>query len=126
MWFNQCMTCEFKTIALIGKYQSPEVAEAVLRLANYLRGLGIAVLIEQGTASSTGLTAGFRPLLVPFLAVGKSLWQPPGSAPPRPPCRKHGRACCSKRPVLFSRCFDCVPELSWLARTNKSTPNCWR
>ncbi len=53
------MTCEFKTIALIGKYQSPEVAEAVLRLANYLRGLGIAVLIEQGTASSTGLTAGF-------------------------------------------------------------------
>ena len=59
MWFNQCMTCEFKTIALIGKYQSPEVAEAVLRLANYLRGLGIAVLIEQGTASSTGLTAGF-------------------------------------------------------------------
>ena len=59
MWFNRCMTCDFKTIALIGKYQSPEVAEAVLRLANYLRGLGIAVLIEQGTASSTGLTAGF-------------------------------------------------------------------
>ena len=27
------MTCAFKTIALIGKYQSPEVAEAVLRLA---------------------------------------------------------------------------------------------
>lgn len=53
------MTCEFKTIALIGKYQSPEVAEAVLRLASYLRGLGLSVLIEQGTASSTGLTAGF-------------------------------------------------------------------
>lgn len=53
------MTCDFKTIALIGKYQSPEVAEAVLRLANYLRGRGLAVLIEQGTASSTGLTAGF-------------------------------------------------------------------
>ena len=49
----------FGCVALIGKYQSPEVAEAVLRLANYLRGLGIAVLIEQGTASSTGLTAGF-------------------------------------------------------------------
>ena len=53
------MTCEFKTIALIGKYQSPEVAEAVFRLACYLRSLGLGVLIEQGTASSTGLTAGF-------------------------------------------------------------------
>jgi len=30
MWFNRSMTCAFKTIALIGKYQSPEVAEAVL------------------------------------------------------------------------------------------------
>lgn len=59
MWFNQSMTCDFKTIALIGKYQSPEVAEAVLRLANHLRGVGLNVLIEQGTASSTGLTAGF-------------------------------------------------------------------
>lgn len=59
MWFNRSMTCAFKTIALIGKYQSPEVAEAVLRLANYLRDQGLAVLIEQGTASSTGLTAGF-------------------------------------------------------------------
>ncbi len=54
------MTSEFKTIALIGKYQSPEVADAVLRLANYLRDRGLTVLIEQGTASSTGLTAGFR------------------------------------------------------------------
>lgn len=53
------MTCAFKTIALIGKYQSPEVAEAVLHLANYLRDQGLAVLIEQGTASSTGLTSGF-------------------------------------------------------------------
>ena len=53
------MICEFKTIALIGKYQSPEVAESVLRLADYLRSLGLNVLIEQGTASSTGLSAGF-------------------------------------------------------------------
>lgn len=54
------MTCDFKTIALIGKYQSPEVAEAVLRLANHLRGLGLNILIEhKGTASSTGLTAHF-------------------------------------------------------------------
>ena len=53
------MRSKFRHVALIGKYQSPEVAEAVLRLANYLRGLGLNVLIEQGTASSTGLTAGF-------------------------------------------------------------------
>lgn len=53
------MAHAFDTIALIGKYQSPEVAEAVLRLANYLRGLGLPVIIEQGTASATGLTSGF-------------------------------------------------------------------
>lgn len=47
MWFNRFMTCAFKIITLIGKYQSPEVAEAVLRLANYLRDQGLAVLIEQ-------------------------------------------------------------------------------
>ncbi len=53
------MNSEFKTIALIGRYQSPEVADAVLRLANHLRDRGLKVLIEQGTASATGLTAGY-------------------------------------------------------------------
>ena len=35
MWFNRFMTCAFKTIALIGKYQSPEVAK---RFADTLQG----------------------------------------------------------------------------------------
>lgn len=50
----------FKTVALIGKYQSPEVSDAVLRLALFLRERGCDVLIEQGTASATGIGAGFR------------------------------------------------------------------
>jgi NAD+ kinase len=48
----------FRTIALIGKYQSPEIGETLRGLANFLRGCGATVLIEQGTASSTG-TSGF-------------------------------------------------------------------
>ncbi|NTV09281.1 MAG: NAD kinase [Zoogloea sp.] len=53
------MTAEFQNIALIGKYQSPDVAESVLSLALFLRDRGCSVMIEQGTASSTGLTSGF-------------------------------------------------------------------
>lgn len=52
------MTIQFETIALIGKYQSPEVAESVLMLADALRARGLTVLIEQGTASFVG-QAGF-------------------------------------------------------------------
>ena len=53
------MSTPFRTLALIGKYQSPDVAESVLSIARFLRDRGLAVLIEQGTASSTGLTSGF-------------------------------------------------------------------
>ncbi|MCB1908051.1 MAG: NAD kinase [Rhodocyclaceae bacterium] len=53
------MEREFKTIALIGKYQSPDVAEAVLKLAQFLRDHERNVWIEQGTASSTGLSAAY-------------------------------------------------------------------
>ncbi|MCB1915746.1 MAG: NAD kinase [Rhodocyclaceae bacterium] len=53
------MESEFKTIALIGKYQSPDVSEAVLKLAQFLRDHGRTVWIEQGTASSTGLSAAY-------------------------------------------------------------------
>ncbi len=59
MWFNPRMTTHFSTIALIGKYQSPDVAEAVLELAAFLRDRGHKVLIEQGTASSIGLSGDF-------------------------------------------------------------------
>lgn len=53
------MERDFKTIALIGKYQSPEVSESVLQLAQYLRDRDRTVWIEQGTASSTGLGAAY-------------------------------------------------------------------
>jgi len=48
------MSTPFRTLALIGKYQSPDVAESVLSIARCLRDRGLAVLIEQGTASSIG------------------------------------------------------------------------
>ena len=48
------MSTQFRTLALIGKYQSPDVAESVLSIARFLRNRALAVLIEQGTASSIG------------------------------------------------------------------------
>lgn len=53
------MVKRFETIALIGKYQSPDVAEDVLHIAAFLRERGHIVLIEQGTASSIGVAGGF-------------------------------------------------------------------
>jgi len=50
----------FQTIALIGKYQSPEVTDAVLQLGRFLRDRGVEVLIEQATASSSGTGPEFR------------------------------------------------------------------
>lgn len=50
----------FQTIALIGKFQSPDVAEAVLRIADFLRARAHTVWIEQGTSSSIGMAGGFR------------------------------------------------------------------
>lgn len=50
------MPREFKTIALIGKYQSREVAESLVSLAEFLRARGCAVMVEQATAGSTGTT----------------------------------------------------------------------
>lgn len=48
------MSPAFKTIALIGKYQSPEIAESLLQLAAFLRSRGIEVLLEEGTATAVG------------------------------------------------------------------------
>ena len=45
---------EIKVAALIGKYRSPDVAESLRALSSFLRGRGIRVLIEQGTAESVG------------------------------------------------------------------------
>jgi NAD+ kinase len=53
------MSRTFRTVALIGKYQSPDVAEAVLRIGAILRERGLTVWIEQGTASSIGIGGEF-------------------------------------------------------------------
>ncbi|MFN3984374.1 MAG: NAD kinase [Rhodocyclaceae bacterium] len=53
------MTRHFSSVALIGKYQSPDVADVVLGIAEHLRASDRKVLIEQGTASSIGLSGGF-------------------------------------------------------------------
>ena len=48
------MSRPFKTVALIGKYKSPEIADPVLRLAQFLRGRGVEVLLDPLTASHAG------------------------------------------------------------------------
>ena len=44
----------FKTIALIGKYKSPEIAEPLLKLARFLRSRGVEVMLDRLTASHIG------------------------------------------------------------------------
>ncbi len=56
LWFNSAMTSAFRTIALIGKYNSPEIAESLLALADFLTGRGVAVLVEEATAAMVGST----------------------------------------------------------------------
>jgi len=43
---------EFRTVALIGKTQSPEVAEAIEQLAAFLGGQGLDVMVEAGCAAA--------------------------------------------------------------------------
>lgn len=45
------MKTSFKTVALIGKYRSPEVAGPLLELARFLEGRGVSVLIDNLTGS---------------------------------------------------------------------------
>jgi NAD+ kinase len=44
------MNSHFKTIALIGKYNSPEIAEPLLKLADFLAGVGLKVVVDNLTA----------------------------------------------------------------------------
>src|SRR4051812_26416200 len=44
----------FKTVALIGKYKSPEIAGPLLELAAYVEGRGVQVMIDRLTASHIG------------------------------------------------------------------------
>ncbi|MFZ9152058.1 MAG: NAD(+)/NADH kinase, partial [Burkholderiales bacterium] len=45
------MPVAFPTIALIGKYKTPEVAEPVMRLARFLETRGVKVLLDRLTAA---------------------------------------------------------------------------
>ena len=45
------MSAAFPTIALIGKYKSPEIAEPVMKLARFLEKRGVKVLIDRLTAA---------------------------------------------------------------------------
>jgi len=50
------MKPQFQTIALIGKYNSPDVGESLLHLGNFLQERGVSVLVEAGTAANIGAT----------------------------------------------------------------------
>jgi NAD+ kinase len=67
------MPHSFQTIALVGKYQSPDVTEAVLRIAENLRERGHTVWIEQGTASSMGMAGGFAVATYDEIGAGGDL-----------------------------------------------------
>jgi NAD+ kinase len=48
------MNSAFRTIALIGKYQSREIAESLRALAGFLTDRGVEVLLEEATAAAVG------------------------------------------------------------------------
>ncbi|MBI5790999.1 MAG: NAD kinase [Rhodocyclales bacterium] len=58
------MNNAFRTIALIGKYQSREIAASLLELAGFLSQRGVEVLLEEATAGAVGangyLVAGYE------------------------------------------------------------------
>ncbi len=55
MWFNfNVMPPAFKTVALIGRYNTAEIAESLLGLADLLQQRGCTVLIEKETAANIG------------------------------------------------------------------------
>ena len=69
---NEAYTKPVKTVALIGKFRSPEVAEPLLALAAYLKGKGLHVLIEKDTAA---VVAGATPLadtIADYSVIGAS------------------------------------------------------
>jgi NAD+ kinase len=48
------MPKEFRKVALIGKYQTPDVADALSALVDFLHRRGLTVVIEAGTAQTVG------------------------------------------------------------------------
>ena len=61
-----------KTIALIGKYRSPEVSGPLLALAAYLKEKGIRVLIEGGTADTIEGAHGHSDGVADYPTIGKT------------------------------------------------------
>jgi NAD+ kinase len=51
---------DFRTIALVGKYQSAEVAAALGRLSAFLQSRGVTVLVDEDTARVVGGVGGAR------------------------------------------------------------------
>lgn len=51
---------KISTVALIGKYRSPEVAESLRELSTFLSGQGIRVLVESGTALAVASSGGLE------------------------------------------------------------------
>jgi NAD+ kinase len=62
------MSPAFRTIALIGKYKSPEIAESLMSLAEFLKSRGVDVLVEEGTADLVGAD-GFP--VVSYASIGE-------------------------------------------------------
>ncbi len=48
------MNNEFRTIALIGRYNSPDIGDSLLRLGDFLAKRGLDVIVESGTAANVG------------------------------------------------------------------------
>ncbi|RPI42935.1 MAG: NAD kinase, partial [Betaproteobacteria bacterium] len=62
------MSASFRTIGLIGKYNSPDIVDPLLRLAGFLEGRGVQVLLDRLTAGHVGQT---RYTVLPLEDVGK-------------------------------------------------------
>jgi NAD+ kinase len=73
LWLNPVMenelVNEFRTVALVGKYQSAEVAEALGRLSTYLQTRGLTVLVDEDTARVVGGVGGAG--AVPFEQIAE-------------------------------------------------------
>jgi len=52
--YNRGMTFPFKTVALIGKRRTPDIAAPLLRLAGFLAEKGLAVMVDELTAQYLG------------------------------------------------------------------------
>lgn len=62
------MSASFATVGLIGKYNSPDIAEPLLKLAKYLDARGVRVLLDRLTAGHVGQT---RYTVLPLDEVGR-------------------------------------------------------